>query len=238
MINHFVLFWPILLFSPCWRRWKNTWEACFTTENLKTWREGMNENNLASFLSMHFVCHSLEELVSYFPYKLNCTIYFYASLSYMPCDKAGNERVLFNVKNLRQMMWKKALLYFLDCSEIKLKNMFFKSWHFHAWFLGSTRILLLTELWPLVFSFLKCFLEVFNDVETIVDLLSHFEKTAIWDVKSASTCGCLVLCHPGPVVWLRDLTIVDGVFLLISLVLFATFGSRRRELRGIQISSW
>lgn len=60
------------------------------------------------------------------------------------------------------MMWKKALLYFLDCSEIKLKNMFFKSWHFHAWFLGSTRILLLTELWPLVFSFLKCFFRSFQ----------------------------------------------------------------------------
>lgn len=96
--NHFVLFWPILLFSPCWRRWKNTWEACFTTENLKTWREGMNENNLASFLSMHFICHSLEELMSYFPYKLNCTIYFYASLNCMSCDKAGNEHVLLMSK--------------------------------------------------------------------------------------------------------------------------------------------
>lgn len=45
-------------------------------ENLK----GRYENNLASFLSVQFVCHSLEELMSYFSYKLNCTIYIYASL--------------------------------------------------------------------------------------------------------------------------------------------------------------
>lgn len=44
------------------------------------------------------------------------------------------------------MMWKKAPLYFLDCSEIKLKTMVFRSWQFHAWFLGSTRILPLAEL--------------------------------------------------------------------------------------------
>lgn len=43
-------------------------------------------------------------------------------------------------------MWKKALLYFLDGSEIKLKTMLFGSCQFHAWFLGSTRILPLAEI--------------------------------------------------------------------------------------------
>lgn len=41
---------------------------------------------------------TLEELMSYFTYKLNRTIYFYVSFSCMPCDKAGNEHVLLMLK--------------------------------------------------------------------------------------------------------------------------------------------
>lgn len=77
--------------------------------------------------------------------QAECTIYIYASFSYVSCDKA--DCVLLTWKLRRQtVMWKKAFLYFFDGSEIKLKTMIFRSWQFHAWFLGSTRILPLAEL--------------------------------------------------------------------------------------------
>lgn len=42
--------------SLCWRRWKNTWGACFTTENLKIWKGGMRTVvNLDSLCSLLFL---------------------------------------------------------------------------------------------------------------------------------------------------------------------------------------
>lgn len=92
-IQHFVLFWPILFFfSTSWRRWKNTWEACFTTENWKTWREGMRAILHPSCLC-HFVCHFLEELLTYISHT-SWIAQFMFHFNSVPCHTAGNECVL------------------------------------------------------------------------------------------------------------------------------------------------
>lgn len=91
--------------SPGWRKWKNTWEACFTTENLKTWREGMRTIlNLSSQCSLYVILWKNSCVVSHTSWIASL---FYVSHICMLYSKAGNDHVLECLKLVRLLNWNK-----------------------------------------------------------------------------------------------------------------------------------